>query len=70
MINTGKCPKCETKISNVKLENISVSAGFGRETWRGISYLCKSCNTVLSVQIDPISISSEILEAIAKKKNY
>jgi len=61
-MNVGKCPKCETVISRVNFENIDVSGGIGGPTWRGISYKCPSCKTVLGVQIDPIALNSDLID--------
>ncbi len=66
MINSGKCPKCEKTISSVKIEEVTASIGIGGSDWNAISYCCKSCNTVLSVQIDPIAIKTDILNALGK----
>ena len=66
MINSGKCPKCENNISSVKIEEVPASIGIGGVEWKAISFCCKSCNTVLSVQIDPIAIKTDILNALGK----
>ena len=62
MLNSGKCPKCEKVISNVKIEDVSASGDLGQTTWSALSYICPSCNTVLSVQIDPIAIMKNLLK--------
>ena len=66
MINLGKCPKCEKIISKVKYENISASSGIGGTEWNAISYCCQSCNTVLSVQIDPVALNTDLLKELGK----
>jgi uncharacterized protein with PIN domain len=66
MFNTGKCPKCEKVISSVKIEEIPASTGPGGAEWNAVSYCCKSCNTVLSVQIDPIAIKTDTLSALGR----
>lgn len=55
MINVGKCPNCEATITSVKVEHIDVKQGF-QTKFHGVSYLCNSCDVVLSVAIDPISL--------------
>lgn len=64
MINSGKCPKCEKTVSSVTIEDIDVRAGF-QSRWRGISYCCPSCHTVLGVQIDPVALKTDIIDGIA-----
>jgi uncharacterized protein with PIN domain len=66
MINSGKCPKCGKVISSVKFEEVAGSVGIGGTEWKCISCCCKSCNTVISVQIDPIAIKTDILHALGK----
>lgn len=63
MINTGKCPKCQNVITYVDLEAITVGGPFSQQ-WKGISCLCPSCLTVLSVAIDPIAIKTDIINAV------
>lgn len=70
MINAGKCPKCERTITNVKIETVSVSVGFTPE-WEGISYVCPFCSAILSVQIDPIALKTDIIDGVVKElKGY
>jgi hypothetical protein len=65
-MNTGKCPKCERAIAKVDHEPVIVGS-YPKNEWNGISYICPHCRTVLSVQIDPISIYSDIMQAINKR---
>ena len=71
MINAGKCPKCDKKITNVKIEDIKVGTVGSAKKLRGSSYLCSSCNAVLSVQIDPVALKSDIINGVLEKlKGY
>jgi len=65
MPNVGKCPKCKKTVSNVTIEDIKMYVG--REArWRGISYLCQSCKTVLGVQMDPIALKADIVAELVR----
>jgi len=66
MIASGKCPKCEKRITRVKIDSILGSVGIGQPDWKIASYSCPSCNSVLSVQIDPLAIKADILKALGK----
>lgn len=66
MIKTGKCPKCETTVSNVTVEEVTVDVVFA-PTWRGVSYVCPHCRTVLGVQIDPVALKTDIVEEIISR---
>lgn len=65
MINTGKCPKCNSIVRSVKIEDVDVMVGF-ESAWRGISYCCPSCSAVLSVQIDPVALKTDTVNDIIK----
>lgn len=70
MINTGKCPKCEKRINHVSMDSIDI--GTLHSTWKGLSYVCPHCHSVLGVQIDPVALKndcvSEIIEFLEKKR--
>jgi hypothetical protein len=59
----GKCPKCGNLVASVTLNEVSVNT-IGM-IWRGVTYSCQSCNSVLSVGIDPVSLKSDLVDEIA-----
>lgn len=66
MLNSGKCPKCGEVVSSVRIEDVDVSLS-SQITWRGVSYCCPSCNAVLSVQIDPVALKTDIINVIMEE---
>jgi hypothetical protein len=60
----AKCPKCELAIANIKGEKIKVE--IGKSTWRGVSYVCPHCDSVLGVQADPIALKADIVDELKK----
>ena len=65
MLNNGKCPKCDKVISSVRHEHIKVGMPLMNEPeWHGISYICPSCSTVLSVSIDPVALKNDTITAL------
>ena len=66
MINTGKCPKCDGLVRNVKVEDVGVDVGF-QATWKGFSFLCHSCNAILGVQINPLALKNDIIDGVVKE---
>jgi hypothetical protein len=66
MINQGKCPKCGNVIREVATEAITVGQ-YPCKQWQGMSCLCPSCKTVLSVEIDPIALAIDISNEVVKK---
>jgi hypothetical protein len=69
MISTGKCPKCESIVTRVNLESLDVYVGMQNQ-WKGVSYLCPYCRTVLCVGIDPVALkidtANDLLKALGK----
>lgn len=59
----GKCPKCENLVTQVSIAEVSIPAI--EATWRGVTYSCVVCGTVLGVQMDPISLKSDTIEEVA-----
>jgi len=59
----GKCPSCEKSISKVKIDGIQGDVVGGR-SYNCVSYICPYCNIVISVQIDPIAIKTDIVNVV------
>ena len=57
-MNRGTCPKCGKIIEHTGLENVLLGKP-NEPQYKGVSYLCPSCNTVLSVEMDPHAIIEE-----------
>lgn len=66
IINTGKCPKCESRISSAEVENIHITENF-KNKWRGIILVCPQCRCVLGTAIDPIAIKTDIVEELFER---
>ena len=64
-IPTAKCPRCDKLVNKVYFEDVlAVMGSFDVAGIRSIAYLCPECRSVLSVQIDPIAIRSEIVKQV------
>lgn len=66
MVNSGRCPKCETILRSVVIEPVEVKVGF-ESKYHGISFCCPSCRNVLSVEIDPIALMSDTIAGVVEK---
>lgn len=62
----GNCPNCSALINWVEVQPVKGKMN-GRETWNCFLHKCPSCNTILSVQINPIEIGQEIIYGIGEK---
>jgi len=63
-MNFNKCPHCEKTVTNVIIEDVGASAGYGGNILNGISYACSHCKTILSVQINPMAVREETVRQI------
>jgi phage FluMu protein Com len=62
----GKCPKCEQLITQITAGHVTISIP-GGDKWNGISYTCPHCQTILSVQIDPIAIKNDLIKELLNR---
>jgi hypothetical protein len=58
----GTCPKCGKIVTHVQTEPVTIKRR-GLSV-NGISYLCPSCDCVLSVAIDPVALQKDILDRL------
>ncbi len=65
VLNTGKCPKCEKLLTNVKVEHVDINEGFSPK-WHGVSLVCPFCSTILSVAIDPVALKTDMVNEVLK----
>lgn len=63
-----KCPHCKRSISSVELKDISCNVNM-EPKWNGITYVCPhlDCSSIISVQIDPIAIKTDIIDWLFEK---
>jgi hypothetical protein len=66
LLNSGKCPHCKEVVSSVRIEDIDINLGPGID-WQGVSYCCPSCDAVLSVQIDPVALKTDIINVLVEE---
>jgi hypothetical protein len=57
----ANCPKCERPVTHVTIEDVEAKAVGGSPSWRGISYSCPWCRTILSVGIDPVALKTDTI---------
>ena len=67
MLHSGKCLKCEKIISSVLIEEVKVVENF-MPRWKGVTYLCPHCHTVLGASIDPFAISEHLLQQLKQAR--
>lgn len=56
----GKCPKCEAVVSRAIVNTLDLDV-IGGTSYLGVAYSCPACQTVLSVQMDPMALTAAIV---------
>ena len=62
----AKCPKCEKVITYVRFKGVESRQSFGSNRLNSIAHCCPLCDTVLSVEVDPIAVKTDTVNAILK----
>lgn len=57
----GKCPYCQSVVTSVKATKVIIPPRY-----QGLSYSCLNCDTVLSVQMNPVWLNSEFIKKVVK----
>jgi transcription elongation factor Elf1 len=69
----GNCPHCKKELQSVEFTEIPLKKVIlDNSPYRGLTYICPHCRSVLSVQIDPIAVRTEIQNttaALGKSRN-
>lgn len=58
----GKCPSCKALLSSVTITDVEVRAT--GTSWRGLTYNCPMCQTILSVGIDPVALKTDTINGV------
>jgi len=65
LANIGKCPKCDNVVNAVRIETIEVEQS-RMVKWKGASYVCSSCDSVLGISIDLLALKTDIINGVVK----
>jgi hypothetical protein len=60
--NTGNCAKCGETLTTIRGGHILIQIGTMQRP--GIAYACWHCNSVVSVEMDPLAVKTEIVAEI------
>ena len=58
-----KCPKCEQDIQKFRITTLD-GIGPDQRSWKCIAHTCPHCSTVISAQMDPVSLHSDTVNAV------
>lgn len=59
MALSGICPACKKSMSKIELKETPLSFGTGQNSYKGITFQCPSCHTVLGVSFDPAALKKD-----------
>jgi phage FluMu protein Com len=65
MLHSGKCPHCAKVIASTSVETVDLKAG-ANVSYKGVSYLCPHCRSVLSVTMDQIAMNVDLVSRLLK----
>jgi len=65
-IHAGICPHCLKRIPHVNVQDVDMKYDVMVQ-WRGYSYQCPSCKSVLGVQMDPRTVNDELKDDILEE---
>jgi hypothetical protein len=65
---TGKCPKCEKTVLEMKFSNLKLTtgAGFGG-AYPAMTFECPHCHTILGAQMDLDYVIAGFMKALGRK---
>jgi hypothetical protein len=66
----GDCPKCGKPVLMAGVAGVQVLGQDGNQ-WNGVKFYCMSCQTILSIGVDPVALKNdivnELIEALRKR---
>ena len=65
-MNVGKCPKCDNRLTKLLFEEIIIEERPRRRDLKGFSYICPKCNSIISTQVNPFTLSADLLNDLKR----
>jgi hypothetical protein len=60
----AKCPKCGKAIAKLMIESIAATLDGKDKTIPAVVFSCGSCRSVLSMQVDPVSVTTDTVRRL------
>jgi hypothetical protein len=64
MIHVGECPYCHRKVTKARVETITIEGG--TQSYKGVTYSCPYCQSVLTVSMDQIALNADLVNRLVK----
>jgi hypothetical protein len=62
----NKCPFCNASITSLEVDDVDLMVN-SSPTWRGFSYGCPFCHKTIAVQMNPLTLQSDIADEVVQK---
>lgn len=62
----AKCPKCDGEITYTTYKGVEARQSFGRNKLNALAHCCPHCQSVLSVEIDPIAVKTDLVNTLLR----
>lgn len=64
----SKCPKCEKLLTYVTFKALDMQEQFlPSNSYKAIAHVCPHCQSVLSVQMDPIALKTDTVNQVLQR---
>lgn len=63
----GKCPSCDRMMASLYIQPVDLKVPFSTSTYKGVSYQCPSCRTVVGAGVDFQAQTNEIVTRLMKE---
>lgn len=67
-IRGNKCPYCKAIIARAIVESIEIDTAviFPDTSYKGVTYACPGCRSVLGVSMDQIALNHDVVQRLLK----
>jgi Zn ribbon nucleic-acid-binding protein len=67
-INGNKCPHCNAVITRAVVETIDIDTAviFPQTSYKGVTYACPACRSIVSVSMDQIALNHDVVQRLLK----
>jgi transposase-like protein len=62
----NKCPYCNASITSLEVDDVDLMVNFAPR-WKGFSYGCPSCHKTISVQMNPLTLQTDIADEVVER---
>jgi len=65
--SNAKCPKCSSLLKTVTGGYADITIPIETRQYHGLTYSCPNCQTLLGIEMDPIAMKLDIVDALFER---